>query len=626
MKDLIRVTTSPIREVEVGKTFKVMLEISNTFGRIENVQVVFNQYGEAPSIVKQMKREENHSVSVYCAEVRFNRLGNYYFFFSLEINGETKAVKISRSTNQPVLMYPWEESPYWRELVIQKEFEVPKWSQDAIAYQLIVDRFCKGGKAQGTQEGRKYRIWGEFPDWHRNNSGQFHNNDFFCGNIKGICEHLDYLKSLSVDIVYLSPINESLYRYERYASTNHMEIDPDAGTFEDLDNLHKKANEMGMHIILDIAFNHCSSDNPIFKEAMSNPNSKYRDWFYINGNSYICWYGIFMDMPIFNQQSKGYQDYVYGENGVVAKFTPYVDGFRLDLASELQPFVLEGIRNRANQNGKHLILGEYWHKVPISVLGKGLDCPTNYPFTDAILKFIAFGRGEEFARKIYEVLESYPQKTIDTMFNSLDTHDMIRAITILSLKCYRDEPDRIWEIDKEGSRWHVVRNGRGDFLTDDFRQFEFDNDKLSKLEYEVAIKRLKLAVILQYFLPGIPCIFYGTEVGMHGFKDPFNRKCYDWNEDHWDKNLLSFYQEIGKFRKLYHGTNSSFEVLHSDQDTFIFERRNKTNSVFVAVNRGSQGRYVDVPENFKHDEKVFILNASIDQNYLEPYGGMIILR
>ena len=72
----------------------------------------------------------------------------------------------------------------------------------------------------------------------------------------------------------LSPINECLYRYERYASTNHMKIDPDAGTFEDLKELHEKANENGIKVILDIALNHCSSDNPIFQEALKNPNSK----------------------------------------------------------------------------------------------------------------------------------------------------------------------------------------------------------------------------------------------------------------------------------------------------------------------------------------------------------------
>ena len=73
MDELIRVMTSPTQEVEVGKTFRVTLEISNTFGWIGNVQVVFNQYGESPSIVKQMKKEEeNDGISMYCTEVQSN--------------------------------------------------------------------------------------------------------------------------------------------------------------------------------------------------------------------------------------------------------------------------------------------------------------------------------------------------------------------------------------------------------------------------------------------------------------------------------------------------------------------------------------------------------------------------
>ena len=266
------------------------------------------------------------------------------------------------------------------------------------------------------------------------------------------------------------------------------------------------------------------------------------------------------------------------------------------------------------------ILGEYWHKVPIDVLGRGIDCPTNYPFTDAILKFIAYGRGEEFATRIYNILEIYPQKTIDTMFNSLDTHDMVRALTILSMKLVRDNPDRIWEIDKEGSPWHV-----GDrFLTDEFRKFEFDNDKLEGEDYENAKRRLKLAVILQYFLPGIPCIFYGTEVGIHGYKDPFNRKCFNWDESTWDKDLLKFYQEIGKFRKLYYGGESQFDILYADQDVVCFTRANKENSVFVAINRGDQRRDIDIPQYFKERGRKFTLNAG--ENYLEPMGGIIILK
>ena len=188
------------------------------------------------------------------------------------------------------------------------------------------------------------------------------------------------------------------------------------------------------------------------------------------------------------------------------------------------------------------------------------------------------------------------------------------------MKLVRDNPDRIWEIDKEGSPWHV-----GDrFLTDEFRKFEFGNDKLEGEDYENAKRRLKLAVILQYFLPGIPCVFYGTEVGIHGYKDPFNRKCFNWDESTWDKDLLKFYQEIGKFRKLYYGGESQFDILYADQDVVCFTRANKENSVFVAINRGDQRRDIDIPQYFKERGRKFTLNAG--ENYLEPMGGIIILK
>ncbi len=155
------------------------------------------------------------------------------------------------------------------------------------------------------------------------------------------------------------------------------------------------------------------------------------------------------------------------------------------------------------------------------------------------------------------------------MLTFLDTHDMMRALTILSGKHIRPEARRIWEIDKNASQWHIKVHGR-EFLTEEFRKFEFDNDKLTDEEYKLAVKRLKVAVILQYFLVGNPCIFYGTEVGLHGFKDPFNRKCYPYGNE--DLKLLEFYQKIGKFRNKYVGKNSQYKTLYYDKDIFAFER------------------------------------------------------
>lgn len=619
-EETIKVFVKP--ETEIYRNFEVTLISKQDLGK---GTVLFNRYGERPTKIIDMtsknifitKEEDNKRIK-YHAKVNFEKLGNYYFFFLFEKDGVKKAIKINRKTGNPVILQPEEESPYWKVFVRQQDFQIPDWATDKIAYQIIVDRFYKAEEyGSGKELRRNYRKWGEMPNWKKNVDGEFHNNDFFGGNIKGITEKLDYFKSLSVGILYISPINESLYRYERYASTNHMKIDPDAGTFEDLEELHNVARKNDIHIILDIAFNHCSCDNPIFQDAIKNPNSKYRNWFFINEDgSYEYWYG-FKDMPIFNQHNPDFQNYIYGENGVIAKFAKYVDGFRLDLAESLQPFFLEGIRKRANEYERHLILGEWWGQVPVEILGKGIDCPTNYLWTDSILHYIKNGDWKYLIEQVKNVTENYPQKTIDTMFNSLDTHDIMRAITILSSQTTRNRPMRIWDIDQPPTQWHVTENGRKVFKTEEFRKYEFENDKLNEEEYLNAIKLLQLAIVLQYFLPGIPCIYYGTEVGVYGFKDPFNRKCYPWEKE--DKMVLKYYQKIGNVRSECILKNSKFIVCQADEEVFSFMRKNKSTTAFIAVNRSSKIKVLDIPKEIK-------TSNSDEKRYLLPFRSTIIIN
>lgn len=608
------------KKVQSSEIFNITIEIPHDIAQFDDGKIVFYNENGAMEI-KQMKKEEEVGISRYSIDTYFTSLGKYYFFFIFNQSEKIKEVKLNRSTFLPELVDENKDGAFW--IVEVKPF--PDWATDKIAYQIFVDRFysAEGGSSK-KEKGRLYRNWGEMPNWHRNSKGEFHNNDFFCGNIKGITEKIDYFTSLSVGIIYISPITKSLYRYERYAATDHMQIDPDAGTFVDLEELHKKANKNNIHIIMDIAFNHCGSDNPIFQEAIKNPNSEYRNWFYIDeNNNYQYWYGLFKDMPIFRQDSPGFRKYV---KRVVEEYAPFVDGFRLDLAEVLQPFLLEDIRESANRNGKHLIVGECWQILNDIIAKRGLYTPTNYLFTDAILHYIKNGEYQYLCDQINYVLFSgkYPQYVIDTMFNSLDTHDMMRAMTILSPKPTAQRPKRIWAIDEPPSRWHVrKKDGSEEFLTDDFRKYEADNDKLSPQEYAEAKRRLKIAVILQYFLPGIPCIYYGTEVGICGYKDPFNRKCYPWDSQ--DTDLLSFYQNIGQFRTMYIGAKSSFRILNADKDVFAFERSNSKNTIFVAINRGNVPRTLNMIDTYKQGSKhVFSLNVNFNQ--LLPYGGIVILK
>lgn len=623
----ILVTMSHTREIEINDELQINLKLPRSIGNIQVVKVIFNRQNENPCIIKELSKtkEENDFIEFkgMVSFAPFHRFENYFFFFSLTVNGRELFIKISRDTKKPFITTG--ESPYWRILVIQNDFTVPDWSKNAVFYQLILDRFYKSpNKKCANIEGRNYRKWGEMPDWQRNSNGDFHNNDFFGGDLNGVEEKLDYLKNLGVDVIYISPINFSTFRYEHYAATDHMQIDPDAGNFEDLENLHTKANKKGMHLILDIAFNHCNSDNPIFQDALNNPNSMYRDWFYIHDDgTYEYWYGQFKDMPIFNQSSSGYQNYVYGNNGVIEKFGPYVDGFRLDLASELQPFFLEGIRNKARAIGNKLILGEYWHKADCEIFGKGLDCVTNYPFTNAVLKYVAFGEADTLKNTVYEIVESYPQNTLDTMLNSMDTHDMMRVITILSLKCVRRGYCNIWDIDKEPSQWHIQTANGVNFFTDDFRTFEFKNDKLLPDEYAIAIKRLKIAFMLMGTLPGNMCVFYGTEKGVHGFKDPFNRKCIDWENG--DTDLEEFFREYLHFWKIYKGSKVDLDFLYMDSEIAMIEAKNSDYSMLTVINNTVMDIKIDIPRKYIEASNKTVFTENATEEILHGFGGISII-
>ena len=511
-----------------------------------------------------------------------------------------------------------------------EEKKIPEWAEGALFYQIFVDRFAKSkNHSNNLIGGRNYRNWGDEVNWKRNQKGKFSNNDFFGGDLKGITEKIPYFKLLGVDVLYLSPINFSLFRYDRYASDNHLMIDPDAGTFEDLDNLHKKANANGIHVILDIAFNHCSIDNHIFVDSILNPKSIYRDWIKKDSEGKaVFWYG-FRDMPEFNQYSKGYQEYVYGDNGVIAKFAQYVDGFRLDLAEVLEPFFLEGIRKQANKHSPHLIVGEFWKNPDPNLIGKGIDVPTSYPLTNAILKGIAYGEFEYLEKLTKEMISEYPKENLNSFLVSLDTHDIVRAITILGrLDLMRKGMMDIWKIDEPPTIWH--RDGK--FYTDEFRQFEYDNDRLTDEQLKNAIKLLRLAMVIQYFYIGSPCLYYGTEVGMEGFKDPFNRRCMEWNNKAINpikKKLFDFVVQLGKFRKLFDLKNAELpNVVVKDSDVFCFTRKCEDHILFVAVNRGESERVLKmIPDEFTEEAtSTFAFAYDYVRKVLEKKGFVIMIK
>lgn len=118
------------------------------------------------------------------------------------------------------------------------------------------------------------------------------------GDLRGIIEKLDYLKSLGVDIIWISPIYKSPFIDQGYDIADYYAIDPCFGTMEDMEELLAEAKKRDMHILMDLVVNHCSSQHELFQKALADPEGEYSQYFYFregkaNGEPPCNWRSYF---------------------------------------------------------------------------------------------------------------------------------------------------------------------------------------------------------------------------------------------------------------------------------------------------------------------------------------------
>lgn len=610
----------------ISEKYVINLKISEDYGFIDEAKIIINQQNgsnEREINMEYISSEDKYSI--FSCIVPFKRVGLYYFCISLKINNDVICIK--NDTKNKCACITNEDKPYWTVTVYEDDFEIPDWAKGKIMYQIFPDRFCKSDNYIPIPlEGRITRNWGDMPEWDLDNNGKIHNNDFFMGNIQGIIEKLDYIKDLGVEIIYLNPIFLSRSNH-RYDTADYEKIDPYLGTNEDFKNLCKKAHEKGIRIILDGVLNHTGNDSKYFNEfkkydtvgAIEGIKSPFYNWYKKNekGN-FEYWWG-FKNLPVCDGNNEEWQEFVYGEKGLIDKWFAFgIDGLRLDVSDELTDEFIENIRKAVKRNKKDgFIIGEVWENAITKesygkqrryLLGKGLDSVMNYPFTNAILKYVRFGNYETFTETIQEILTQYPEEVISSLMNSLSTHDITRAMTTLVGDGIQEQNDYwVWDVPYT-------------------RDWQFSKDVLSKEKYAKAKKLLRIATVIQYFLPGNPCIYYGDEAGLYGYRDPFNRKCFPW--DNIDQELHDFYVELGQVRKeLTFLAEAEFKILEINEDICTFERKYYDSSkekiirVLISVNRTDKNIELNIPKDYENSRIIYAQNAK--ENEVFEYGILI---
>lgn len=484
----------------------------------------------------------------------------------------------------------------WQLTVYDKDFETPDFFKGGIIYQIFPDRFYNSGTPKENVPSDRYvhTSFEESPEYRQNNGICSLNNDYFGGDLEGICQKLPYLQELGVSIIYLNPIFEA-HNNHRYNTADYLKIDSMLGDEQDLKKLCKDAEKFGISIVLDGVFSHTGDDSIYFNKynryasigAYQSTESPYFNWFNFQQwpNRYSAWWGV-PSLPETNEENPDFLEFITGENGVLRHWLRCgVKGWRLDVADELPDSFLDKIRTAVKTENKNaIIIGEVWEDATNKISyghrrrylrGKQLDSVMNYPFASALIKFMTGGSGEELLDTVMNICENYPRQALRLLMNHIGTHDTERILTALGGE-------------------HAFGRGR------DWQS----KQKMNETQMWHAKKLLYITALLQYTLPGIPSLYYGDEAGMEGYGDPFCRGFYPWGKE--DFYLVEFYKKLGQFRR----NSKSFEdgdfcPVSAGPNHFAFIRKCDGEQVFVAVNRSYEQTSIPVPKDFENAEIIF---------------------
>ena len=511
------------------------------------------------------------------------------------------------------------------------DFKTPDWAKGAIMYQIFVDRFCRGDGSNDVLDDEYIYLgvpcirttnWSQYPS-------NFDVGYFYGGDLQGVMDKLDYLKSLGVEAIYFNPIFVSPSNH-KYDAQDYEHIDPhyakivnDGGELvdpeaednlkatkyiirtTDKENLEASdrffanfvdiAHQKGIKIILDGVFNHCGSfhkwldKESIYKNAKGYPkgafhgvDSPYRSYFrfYEDTNSYDGWWGHSTLPKLFYENS----DKLVNEILAIARkwiSPPYnVDGWRLDVAADLghseefnHRFWTKFRKEVKKINPDVIILAEHYGDPYMWLNGKQWDTVMNY---DAFMEPVSF-----FLTGMEKHSEAfYAEKRGD---GKLFWHTLLYAKARMPMPSYMCSMNELSNHDH--SRFLTRTNMK-------VGRLHTVGSKAANEGVDVSVFRQ--AVIMQMTLQGAPTIYYGDEVGVCGWTDPDNRRSFPWGKEDW--NILEFHKyAIGLHKRHKSLRYGSLIPILGEKDLIAYIRAVKDEQMLVVIYTGNEEIEVDIP-------------------------------
>ena len=515
-------------------------------------------------------------------------------------------------------------------------FHVPEWAKGAVMYQIFVDRFCNGDPSNDVVSDEYVYIG--FPvskveNWEEGLS-VLDVDRFYGGDLKGILDKLDYLQSLKVEVLYLSPVFVSPSNH-KYDCQDYEHIDPHYGVIvrdegslvEDRASDNKEAerysirtaakenleasdaffarfveevHKRGMRLILDGVFNHCGSFNKWLdrekiyekrggyeKGAFLCAESPYRDFFsfrnpegWPDNDSYEGWWNH-DTLPKLNYEGS---ETLYQYILEIAKkwlSPPYcVDGWRLDVAADLghspemnHQFWRDFRRVVKEANPDALILAEHYGDASSWLKGDQWDTVMNYDaFMEPVSWFLTGleKHSDRFESHLFRNSQAFMSTMLYKM-SRMQTPSMMAAMNELS---NHDHSRFLTRTNLKVGRLHTAGAAAAS----------------EEINYGI----FRSAVVIQMTWPGAPTIYYGDEAGVCGWTDPDSRRTFPWGKENYE--LTEFHRYLAGIRNQNRAFRTgAFKWLMAENGVIAYGRFNETERGVVVVNSESYAQKIRVP-------------------------------
>lgn len=514
----------------------VNLSLRTRVSDIANVKLVVDRVGAYP----MTSFEKDELYERYTASFPWNRKRDLRYRFVLD-DGKGPVVfgpKGITSTSD-------RSNAYFVNAATYQPFEVPKWVEHSVIYQIFPDRFANGDP---TNDPKNVQPWDARPSY----------NNYFGGDVAGIEQHLGYLKGLGISTVYFNPIFKSPANH-RYSTTDYLQVDPVFGTNQEFANLTRDLRNAGIRTVLDGVFNHTSTSFSAFADVVKNgADSKFTGWYTFKSfpvrvqrnPNYLGWANS-ASMPKLNYDSSDVRKYVLGIPEYWQK-NANISGWRLDAANEVDPGFWREFRTKVKSLDKDAwIVGEVWGDGTPWLKGDQWDSVMNYQFRNAVLGFVTkagSGKPSDLEAQLMHVYHSYPPQVSRNLMNLIGSHDTPRILTLCN-----------------GDR-----------------------------------SLAKLAAALQFTWVGTPNIYYGDELGMEGGRDPDNRRAMTWSTATADNDFLDLYKKLIETRNKNLPLQSGYPaplLADDEKRVFAFARVLGVHADIVAINRSESPQEIDLNLN-----------------------------